>query len=438
MRTTAAPFVRLATSSAIAISLGISLPLRAAPAQSAGSGNGIAVCPSAITKREVLHDERGQPIHISPDGLAERDGALLLAGQFSATFGLNADTSVGLTSQDSIVALLRLPNGTVRTFARPPIGEWSVEDVVATPLGANAWGLLITTSRDTPGSAPLAHGPVWFMRLTSQGASSAQQLVLPPGITANGRAPGDVAVRGSRVVFALTASDSLHNDLVVLLEPKGSRWQSSVIQSDGVGWVAVGFDGANGELAVVIVKPDYTQRVDANSLFLVRPERRANVFERLATGGSRPIHQPSVVSTKSGLAVSWHRRPLRMSTGGLYPSFLSLIEYDAVRPPRSVGEPATKVRVLGDSAHAPHLVLVRGAAGDSSEIDIVAPSSPNTTVRVHVASAGARAMRAVQVGSRIVVSQPRVLGGGTHLASELLWISTRCDAPEGGKMKSGA
>lgn len=402
-------------------------------AQAVPARTPIALCPTAIAHREVLHDEREQPIHVSPTAFAVRDGVLLLAGKYSATFGRTARAEFDLTSRDSIIALLRLANGDIRTFARPPLGMWEVDDVLAAPLDGDDWGLLITTVRDTSRNAASVRGPVWFMRLSARGAQPAQRVALPPGVVPNGHAFGDVAWASGRVVFALTASDKDGNNRVLLLEPRGPRWTSRLLETNGVSSVAVGFDGVKGDLALAVIQPDTTKRVDYNSLFLMRPDRPRHVAELLATGGSQPIYEPAVASTSTGVMVGWHRKALRTGSPGLYASYVSLVDDRPIRAPLAIGDSATRVFAVGDNGHPAHVVLARAASADSSELDIFAPTRHDTPLRVRVATAGAGALRALQDGNRIVVSQPRVLGGGSHLASELLWISTRCAAPEGGQ-----
>jgi hypothetical protein len=412
----------------------VALPLAfAAPSASAQTDSAtVATCPSAIERRVVLHDERGQPLQLSNDSFAEQDGELLIAGRSTATFGPTALAAMDITSQDSLIAALRTTDGRVHTFARPDFGEWEAAELVAVPLGEGRWGLFIPTFRATSSTREPEPGPLWFWRISASGAGAPERLDLPVGFRVSHRGNFAAASLAGRTVLAVPVLDAEGSGRLLLFELRGDRWNSSVLPIDRIAWVALGFDGKTSELVVVAVRPRSDGVDDENSLFFAAPDTRPLELIRAAIGGRNPIQLPSISSTRTGYLVAFQRRGAAMEFGKAWPGFAAFVEHGAVRPPRAIGDDALRVTAVSAPGADAHIVLARTAPNGENEIEIFAPRSPERPVRVRIPTAGASATRVLQSGSHVVVSHPKILGGGTHVANELLWISTRCEAPSGG------
>ena len=399
----------------------------------------VGTCPGTVERTELMHDEQGNLLMFSHNHLATHDGEVMITGENSAAFALAGDGKPTLVHEDSLLALLRLRDGRVRAFARPDIGDWLLRFVTATPLGDGTWGLLLLTGREVPGRVILAPGPTWFMVVSARGVHSVQQLQMPDDVAPETRSDPAVARRGRRVVYATPARRLATDERgFLLLERTAGRWSTRYFATGGAAYVAPVFDGASGELVVAVVRAE-TNSVrleDSNSLFLMRPDRPESRLELAAVGGDAPIHRPQLAATRGGFAIAWFRILPRTVRRAHFPAYFSMVEQGAVLDSRHPDGDVLRVAAVAGPDSTGLILLARSADDNvddgATELDIVSPNSRDRTVRLRMPTAVDGAVLAAWNGKQLVVSYPRPLGGGTHVASELAYIQPRCSAPDGG------
>lgn len=401
----------------------------------------VPVCEDAIAQRELLRNEHGHLAHFSLGDIAERDGTVLITGARSATFALAPDGSVASGSLDSIAALLRLPDGRTRAFAAPLLAEEKLEFTLPVPIEGNAWGVFMLTGHSDSVSGRTIAGPVYFMTVDTSGQRAIEQIPLPDGVQPDLGTRPSVASHGMRTAIAFPAENRNGESVALLLERSAQGWTSRALVITGVTYVAVAFDGVRGDLVLAVVRPDPRPRRDRNSLFVYFVERAANVSHLVALGGQRGIHQPKITTTPTGVLLTWHRR--EPGGGGFrnYPVEWAVIADEEASAPVLLNKTMQQMAAFGTSSRESLLLLARDTDDENAEFELVSPQSERSHVRVRVPSISSRGTSAVMLGadapnqtaSQLLVAHPVFLGGGTHLASELLWISTRCNA-SGGRM----
>jgi len=381
-------------------------------------------CEAPIVRREVLRNERGNPIYVSPESFIAQDGELLVAGQFSIEFVRNDKNVYNVSQPNSVLAVVRSSDGTVRTFPRFPMGELLPTALRAVAMGNGSWGVLVHAAKIDPNAPQVVRGTLWFATLTRSGWGAVERVPLPRDVHPLSTMARHMVVVGDRVIAAMTADSGDEVNGVLLVERERGKWRTRFLNTGVASYTALALDGATGELVLGVVRADQTQASDANSLFLMFPDRRNHALRLLVRGGQSPVHHPVMHATSRGISVAW-RVHERNEQGRSKTAVQAVVEpRRAQMASRIIAEPAYVTTVSGHEALA--LVAARNTRADSIYVTLHTLPAPSVGVRLRYSSSFAEVIGAARWSESEIAVGLLAAKDGNHLVNEILWIGTRC------------
>jgi len=382
-------------------------------------------CAASVARRDVLRNERGHLLYMSPDAFIARDGELLVAGQYSAEFVRNDQKVFDVPQPNRVLAVIRQRSGTTRTFPRFAMGDLQPMAVRAVALGAGSWGVLVHAAKPGPGGGPTDRGTLLFATLSLAGWGAVERVPLPHKVYPLSSLAPHVVMQGERVIAAMPADSGELRHGVLLVERTQGQWRSRFLSIGIAAYTAVAIDGASGEVALAVVKANEALKRDGNSLFLMYPERRNDSLRLLVPGGTSPVHHPVMHGTTRGLSLAW-RVDERHENGAARTAVQAIVEPGLViDPTRIIAEPARLTALPGKEALA--IVSSPTSGSDSIQITLHTLPAPSVGVRLRYSTNFAGILGAARWSeSEIAVGLTAEAKDGGYLITELLWIGTRC------------
>lgn len=393
-------------------------------------------CEAPVVRREMLRSERGNPLYLSPEAMLERDGELLLAGQFSAEFVRQGQGMYDIGEQNHVLAVLRRRDGTVRTFGHFPIDGREPADVRVVALGREGWGVLVLGAvRDSQPRIP-RRGALYFAPLTEAGWGAVVTVPLPAGVQPVAPMARHMVQQGDRIIASMNADSGGSVSGILLVERRGGVWRSRFIGSPSVSYTALALDGGTNELAMAVVAVNRATQRDRNSLFLSYPDRKHDSLKLLVSGLEAPVHHPRMHSTSRGLSLAWTAH-LPVEGGVSMRAMQLAVESGLPLAPRQLASSPGFVTTIAD--RFPLAIVVSAHASDSLALALYFLPAPSVGVRLTYRSSFAEVADATRgSGSEIVVALLAASSDGSHLIKELLWIEPRCRSDAGRDSATGA
>jgi hypothetical protein len=263
---------------------------------------------SAPTVGETPLVVDGRAVYVEPQAFVPSGDRLLLAGTPVYVLGVAGEPA--FVRRDSVMGVVIDSSG-LATLLVPPVAGRLVHDVRAAAAGPGEWAVTFAEAEPTPTPRDEPRVMAYWFGLTD-GASWSRLTRIPfPDRPPRSMAASALVRTPQGFVLAVPLhrtgqAEGRPRDAVVL------EWDLAQVRSEPVealrpGYVALAADAA-GDLVLGVVRPDFTEARDENSLFVYRRQELARVWRplrRLVRGLGQPVHDPLIDVTDAGLVFTW-------------------------------------------------------------------------------------------------------------------------------------